>query len=269
MSPLTATQTIDATSVRSASPADDAASVLRFDGVSKFYLHNASRMLLRRSLLSWLTRSKTDNFYALSNVSFDLRPGLSLAVVGANGAGKSTLLRCATGITSPDAGQIRIRGTVAALMELGAGFHPDLTGGENVVLNASLLGLTRRQTYEQFDRIVEFSGLASYINEPLRTYSSGMVLRLAFSVAVRVDPDILVIDEILAVGDIDFQHKCIAEITRLKQSGKTLICVAHDLKLLRELCEQALWLEHGEVRMFGPSDLVLSSYENTPPPASL
>jgi ABC-type polysaccharide/polyol phosphate transport system ATPase subunit len=121
-------------------------------------------------------------------------------VVGANGAGKSTLLRCATGITSPDAGQIRIRGTVAALMELGAGFHPDLTGGENVVLNASLLGLTRRQTYEQFDRIVEFSGLASYINEPLRTYSSGMVLRLAFSVAVRVDPDILVIDEILAVG---------------------------------------------------------------------
>ncbi len=158
MSRLTATQTIDPASESPAAAAGDAASVLRFEEVSKSYQHNASRMLLRRSLLSWLTRSKADAFYALSNVSFDFRPGLSLAVVGANGAGKSTLLRCATGITSPDAGRIRIRGTVAALMELGAGFHPDLTGGENVVLNASLLGLTRKQTYEQFDRIVEFSG---------------------------------------------------------------------------------------------------------------
>jgi ABC-type polysaccharide/polyol phosphate transport system ATPase subunit len=269
MSRLTAIQSIDPTSESPVAAASDAGSVLRFEEVSKSYFHNASRMLLRRSLLSWLKRSNTDTFYALRNVSFDLRPGLSLAVVGANGAGKSTLLRCATGITSPDAGRIQIRGTVAALMELGAGFHPDLTGGENVVLNASLLGLTRKQTYEQFDRIVEFSGLANYINEPLRTYSSGMVLRLAFSVAVRVDPDILVIDEILAVGDIDFQHKCIAEISRLKQSGKTLICVAHDLKLLGTLCEQALWLEHGKLRMFGPSEQVLSTYENTPPPASL
>ncbi|HEV3112527.1 MAG TPA: hypothetical protein VGY99_18730 [Candidatus Binataceae bacterium] len=137
------------------------------------------------------------------------------------------------------------------------------------MLNASLLGLTRKQTNAQFDRIVEFSGLANFIDEPLRTYSSGMVLRLAFSVAVRVDPDILVIDEVLSVGDIEFQEKCAAEIARLKQSGKTLICVAHDMNLLRKLCELALWLEHGELRMFGPSAEVLEAYKAAPPPASL
>ena len=246
---------------------EDTGRVLRFEEVSKTYAHNAPRMLLRRGLMSWFKRSRTDVFYALRNVSFDLKAATSLAVVGANGAGKSTLLRCATGISVPEFGRIEVRGTIAALMELGAGFHPDLTGGENVVLNASLLGLTRKQTNEQFDSIVEFSGLANFIDEPLRTYSSGMVLRLAFSVAVRVDPNILVIDEILAVGDIDFQEKCIAEIMRLKQSGKTLIYVAHDMKLLRKLCEEALWLEHGEVRMFGPCAQVIDAYEAAPPPS--
>jgi lipopolysaccharide transport system ATP-binding protein len=245
------------------------APVLRFDKVSKTYAHGASRTLLRRGLMAWLTGTRSDVFYALRNVSFELSPATSLAVVGANGAGKSTLLRCATGISTPDAGRVQVRGTIAALMELGAGFHPDLTGAENVMLNASLLGLTRQQTYAQFDRIVEFSGLAKFIDEPLRTYSSGMVLRLAFSVAVRVDPDILVIDEVLAVGDTEFQEKCIAEIIGLKQSGKTLIFVAHQLALLRQLCEQALWLEHGELKMFGPSAEVIDAYEAAPPPASL
>jgi len=243
--------------------------VLRFTGVTKTYRHNASRMLLRRGLLSWFTRSGSDIFYALRDVSFELDANTSLAVVGANGAGKSTLLRCATGISKPDKGRVEVRGTIAALMELGAGFHPDLTGAENVLLNASLLGLTRRETLQQFDGIVEFSGLGNFIDEPLRTYSSGMVLRLAFSVAVRVDPDILVIDEILAVGDIDFQEKCIAEIMRLKQSGKTLIYVAHNLSSLRKLCDRALWLEHGKLRMFGPCAEVLDAYEAAPPPVTL
>jgi ABC-type polysaccharide/polyol phosphate transport system ATPase subunit len=243
-----------------------ATSVLRFEEVSKSYAHSASRMLLRGRLLSWFKRAPTSAFYALRNISFDLSHGTSLAVVGANGAGKSTLLRLATGITVPDAGRVWVRGPIAALMELGAGFHPDLTGAENVVLNASLLGLTRKQTYEQFDRIVEFSGLDKFIDEPLRTYSSGMVLRLAFSVAVRVDPDILVIDEVLSVGDLDFQSKCIAEINRFKRDGKTLVCVSHDPELLQELCEQALWLEHGEIKMFGPCGPVLDAYANSPPP---
>ncbi len=250
-----------------ADPAPSAGhAVLRFEAVSKTYAHNAARTLLRRGMLSWLTRSRTSVFYALREVSFELHAAASLAVVGANGAGKSTLLRCATGISAPDSGRVEVRGTIAALMELGAGFHPDLTGAENVMLNASLLGLTRRKTCEQFDRIVEFSGLADFIHEPLRTYSSGMVLRLAFSVAVRVDPDILVIDEMLSVGDIEFQEKCVGEIKRLKQGGKTLICVAHDLKLLRNLCDRALWLEHGRVRMFGPCSEVVDAYEAAPAP---
>ena len=250
-----------------AAPCPETQCVLRFDRVSKTYIHNASRMLLRRGLMAWFTRSKTDLFYALRDVSFDLNARTSLAVVGANGAGKSTLLRCATGISAPDQGRVEIRGTIAALMELGAGFHPDLTGAENVLLNASLLGLTRKETLEQFDKIVEFSGIGSFIDEPLRTYSSGMILRLAFSVAVRIDPDILVIDEVLAVGDIEFQEKCIAEIMRLKQSGKTLIYVAHDLTMLRKLCEQALWLERGQLRMFGPCAQVLDAYQAAPPPS--
>jgi ABC-type polysaccharide/polyol phosphate transport system ATPase subunit len=262
-------QKIDDPAISQSPPAAPAQCVLRFDGVTKTYPHNASRVLLRRGLLSWLKRSGTDVFHALRNVSFELNAATSLGVVGANGAGKSTLLRCATGISSPDAGRIEVHGTIAALMELGAGFHPDLTGAENVMLNASLLGLTRKQTYAQFDRIVEFSGLANFIDEPLRTYSSGMVLRLAFSVAVRVDPDILVIDEVLAVGDLEFQDKCVAEIARLKQSGKTLICVAHDMRLLRKLCEQALWLEHGELRMFGACAEVLDAYQAAPQPEEL
>ena len=195
-------------------------------------------------------------------MSFRVPSGVSLAVVGANGAGKSTLLRIATGITSPDCGRVKVQGTIAALMELGAGFHPDLTGRENVLLNAALLGLTRTETYEQFDSIVEFSGVADFIDEPLRTYSSGMMVRLAFSVAIRANPDILVIDEILSVGDQSFQRKCIDEIKRLKSSGKTLVCVSHATAVLRELCEQALWLEHGEAKMWGTTATVLECYES-------
>jgi ABC-type polysaccharide/polyol phosphate transport system ATPase subunit len=262
-------QAFDAPDAAQSIAGSAATPAVRFAGVSKSYRHGASRTLLRRSLLSWLKPHRSQSFYALRDVSFELAAGTSLAVVGANGAGKSTLLRCATGISMPEQGRVEVRGTIAALMELGAGFHPDLTGAENVLLNASLLGLTRKETYRQFDRIVEFSGLANFIDEPLRTYSSGMVLRLAFSVAVRVDPDILVIDEILAVGDIDFQLKCVAELTRLKESRKTLICVAHDMRMLNKLCERALWLEHGEIRMYGPAEEVLSTYEKAPPPASL
>src|SRR5208282_1846016 len=208
-------------------------SVISFEGVSKSYLRNASRTLLRHRFKSWLTGAPAEMFCALKDVTFALPRGVSLAVVGANGAGKSTLLRIATGIAAPNCGRVRVQGTIAALMELGAGFHPDLTGRENVLLNAALLGLTRRETYEQFDSIVEFSGIADFINEPLRTYSSGMMMRLAFSVAVRANPDILVIDEILSVGDQNFQRKCVDEIKRLKSSGKTLVCVSHATAVLR------------------------------------
>src|SRR5713226_5082141 len=235
-------------------------SVVEFRQVSKSYIRNASRTLLRRRLLNLFRRSRADWFHALDKVSFELNAGESLAVVGPNGAGKSTLLRLCAGISFPDQGAVSVNGTVAALLELGSGFHPDLTGAENVLLNASLLGLSRRKALEQFDSIVEFSGISEFIDEPLRTYSSGMVLRLAFSVAVRVDPAILIIDELLAVGDQNFQKKCIDEILRLKAMGKTLICVSHAPNTLRDLCERAIWLERGRIVKSGATDEVLRSY---------
>jgi lipopolysaccharide transport system ATP-binding protein len=240
--------------------------VLKFESVSKSYLRNAGRALLRHHLISLLKRAPLEKFCALDDVSFELRSGQSLAVVGFNGAGKSSLLRLATGISMPDNGKVEIHGSIAALMELGAGFHPDLTGAENLVLNASLLGLSRKKTYEEFDSIVDFAGIGEFIEEPLRTYSSGMMLRLAFAIAVRVNPDVLFIDEVLSVGDSQFQSKCIEEIKRLKHAGKTLVCVSHDIKVVRELCEVALWLEHGKMKMFGPAATVLDAYEDVARP---
>lgn len=235
--------------------------VMSFEGVSKNYHRSAGRALLRHRIISSLRGMPMETFRALDDITFDIRRGESLAVVGLNGAGKSTLLRLATGIAYPDSGHVTVNGTMAALMELGAGFHPDLTGAENLVLNASLLGLSRKRTYEEFDSIVEFSGIGEFISEPLRTYSSGMMLRLGFAVAVRVNPDILFIDEVLTVGDQQFQQKCTAEILRLKATGKTLVCVSHELRVLRELCEVALWLDHGKIKMFGAAEEVLNAYE--------
>ena len=235
--------------------------ILSFEDVSKSYHRSAGRALLRHRVVSFLKRRPLEMFHALDDVTFDIRHGESLAVVGVNGAGKSTLLRLATGIARPESGRVTVNGSIAALMELGAGFHPDLTGAENLVLNASLLGLSRKRTYEEFDSIVEFSGIGEFIEEPLRTYSSGMMLRLAFSIAVRVHPDILFIDEMLAVGDQQFQQKCVAEIRRLKDAGKTLVCVSHDTTVLRDLCEIGLWMEHGKIKMFGAIDTVLDAYE--------
>ncbi len=236
---------------------------IRFDHVSKSYSRQAHRGLLRQRLIGFLKRTPAPTFRALNQITFELRQGDSLAVVGPNGAGKSTLLRLALGITAPDSGSVGVEGTSAALIELGAGFHPDLTGAENVMLNASLLGLTRKEAIAQYDSIVSFSGIAEFMEEPLRTYSNGMIMRLAFSIAVRVNPDILFIDELLAVGDQDFQRKCIDEIQRLKSAGKTLVCVSHSMDVLHELCERALWMEHGEIKMFDSAATVLDQYERT------
>lgn len=234
--------------------------VLELDHVSKSYLRRGNRPLLRRRIASWFTGQNHETFTAVRDVSLTLEHGKSLALVGSNGAGKSTLLRLAAGLTLPDTGTVTMRGRVSALMELGAGFHPDLSGAENVFLNAALLGFGRAEAREQFEEIVEFSGIRNFINEPLRTYSSGMVLRLAFSIAVRVSPDVLIIDEILAVGDQEFHRKSADEIRRLKHSGTTLLCASHATELLRELCEEALWMDHGEVRGYGPADKILAEY---------
>jgi ABC-type polysaccharide/polyol phosphate transport system ATPase subunit len=182
-------------------------------------------------------------------------------VVGPNGAGKSTLLSLVAGLSWPDEGEISVEGRVAALLELGSGFHPDLTGEENLRVNAAILGFSRKQTVERFDQIVEFSGIGDFMDEPLRTYSSGMVLRLAFSVAIHADLDVLLIDEVLAVGDQSFQAKCIERIFELKRAGKILVFVSHVPQVLQQLCDRALWLESGHMVREGPVGGTLEAYQ--------
>jgi len=218
-------------------------------------------MLLRSHLKALLQRSQRQRFYALKDVSFRIAQGENVAIVGANGAGKSTLLGLALGLAEPDNGRVEISGRIAGLLELGAGFHGDLTGRENVFLNASLLGFSKRETEGIFDRVLEFSEIADFIDEPLRTFSAGMIMRLGFSVAVNVDPDFLLVDEVLAVGDQSFQMKCFDKINQLKQTGKSLLCVSHSSAVIRRLCERALWLDHGELIADGNADDVLKMYE--------
>ncbi|MGA2347733.1 MAG: ABC transporter ATP-binding protein [Candidatus Sulfotelmatobacter sp.] len=216
-------------------------------------------MLLRNHLTRFLTRQKDNPFFALKHVSFCVERGESLAVIGSNGAGKSTLLGLVAGISQPDEGTVTVDGQVTALLELGSGFHPSLTGRENVRLNAALLGLSRRQTAEAFERIVDFSGIREFIDEPLRTYSTGMMMRLAFSVAINRDPEVLLIDEILAVGDVAFQAKCIEKIHAFRNAGKTLLCVSHTT-MIGQLCDRAIWLDHGELMLSGAVADVMEAY---------
>jgi ABC-type polysaccharide/polyol phosphate transport system ATPase subunit len=235
--------------------------IVEFHGVTKIYYHGGGRMLLRNRVQEWVSGKRPESFAAVKNVSFELRHGESMAVVGSNGAGKSTLLSLVAGLSRPNAGSIVVNGRLAALLELGSGFHPDLTGTENVTLNASLLGLTRKRTAELFDQIVEFSGIGhDFIDEPLRTYSTGMVMRLAFSVAINMDPDVLLVDEVLAVGDAEFQQKCFQRIREFRQSGKSLLCVSHATGMVQELCDKAIWLDHGEMMMSGPIAEVMQAY---------
>jgi ABC-type polysaccharide/polyol phosphate transport system ATPase subunit len=231
-----------------------------FEGVSKYFHRHGGRLLLRDRVRHLIDREPRERFYALSDVSFAIAPGESLAVIGRNGAGKSTLLNLATQLCLPSDGVVRIEGRVAGLLELGAGFHPDLTGRENVRINAALLGLTRRQVNQRFDSIVEFAGVGDFIDEPLRTYSTGMGMRLAFAVAVNVDPDILIIDEVLGVGDQAFSAKCFERILQFRRAGKTLLCVSHDLESLVPLCDRALWLDRGRVARLGPLRQVMQAY---------
>lgn len=234
-------------------------SVIVFDHVSKKFSRHAGQMLLRNHLTRFVTRQKEHAFFALKNVSFSVERGESLAVIGSNGAGKSTLLGLVAGVSKPNEGMVTVNGQLAALLELGSGFHPSLTGRENVRLNAALLGLSRKQTAAAFDAIVDFSGIGDFIDEPLRTYSTGMVMRLAFSVAINRDPDILLIDEVLAVGDSAFQAKCFQKIHEFRNAGKTLLFVSHT-SMIQQLCDRAIWLDHGELILSGPVSDVLAAY---------
>src|SRR5437763_5820547 len=210
---------------------------------------------------------------ALRDVSFAVDAGEAFGIIGRNGSGKSTLLKIITGILKPTRGTVAVNGRIAALIELGAGFHPEITGRENIVINGIMLGLTRREIDQRFDSIVEFSGVGDFIDQPVKTYSSGMYVRLGFAVAVHVDPDVLLIDEVLAVGDEEFSAKCIAKIQGMKYRGVTLLFVTHQLDQVRNLCDRALWLDHGEVMAIGDPVRVVDDYlqqvaGHLPPPVT-
>lgn len=213
-------------------------------------------------LLEVLTRrSRHTTFTALENVSFDVACGETVGVIGQNGAGKSTLLKLLCGVTRPNSGSLRTAGTIASILELGTGFHPEFTGRDNAGLNAAILGLSSDEVKAALPAIIDFSELGSFIDQPVKTYSSGMYMRLAFSVAVNVNPDILVIDEALAVGDGHFQKKCMDRIREFQERGKTIVFCSHALYYVTSICSRTLWLDHGRVMRYGPSVEVVHDYE--------
>jgi ABC-type polysaccharide/polyol phosphate transport system ATPase subunit len=221
-------------------------------------LQTLKSALLGRSLAAGAGAGET--LVALDGVSFEVAPGEAFGIVGGNGSGKSTLLKLIAGILKPTAGEIETRGRVAALIELGAGFHPEISGRENVFINGAVLGLPKREVARRYDRIVEFSGLADFMEEPVKNFSSGMWVRLGFAVAIHTDPEILLVDEVLAVGDEAFAHRCLRRIEELLAQGRTVIFVSHSLALVEDLCSRALWLDRGRVRALGEPRRVVDAY---------
>lgn len=225
-----------------------------------FRLYHERNQYLKAAILRG-RRARYEEFWALKGISLEIPSGMTLGVIGSNGSGKSTLLKCLTGILVPERGEVHLHGRVSALLELGAGFHPELSGRENVFLNGAILGLTHREIMKRFDDIVEFAGLADFIDTPVKNYSSGMYVRLGFAVAANVEPEILLIDEVLAVGDESFQRKCAERIEEFRREGRTIVFVSHGLNLVEQLCETVAWIDHGELKLLGPAGDVISSYQ--------
>ena len=245
---------------REARPAIDVARV------SKIYRRYSQRKqfatlksaLLSRSLIKNLRPDET--FTALNDVNLTVPRGRTLGVIGRNGSGKSTLLKLVAGITKPSSGTVRVDGRISALIELGAGFHPEISGRENVFINGIMLGLTKREVTERFDEIVEFAEMTEFIDAPVKTYSSGMYMRLGFAVAIHVDPDVLLVDEVLAVGDEGFTHKCLDKFAEFKRRGKTILLVTHSLGLVERFCDEALWLDAGRIKGSGDPKRIVGAY---------
>ncbi|MCL6446977.1 MAG: ABC transporter ATP-binding protein [Armatimonadetes bacterium] len=225
----------------------------------KFYLYQDRAQTLKERIIFW-NRQKTEEFWALRDINLTVPKGATIGLIGRNGSGKSTLLKIISRILYPTAGEVRINGRVSTLLELGAGFHPDFTGRENIFLNASILGLSRKETERYLNEIIEFAELAEFIDHPVRNYSSGMYVRLGFSVAVHVDPDILLVDEVMAVGDLAFQKKCLEKINEFRRKGKTIIFVTHDMSLVQRICDYVAWLENGELKADGKAHEVVNKY---------
>ena len=234
-----------------------------FEDVSKrFVLRHERAYTVLESMISMVRpgRRSTEEFWALRAVNFEIPDGETFGIIGPNGAGKSTALKLMARILEPTSGQVVVRGRISPLLELGAGFHPELTGRENVYLNAALFGVSQAEAQDRYDQIVEFSELNDFIDVPLKHYSSGMYMRLGFAVAANIIPDILLVDEILAVGDEAFQRKCLRKIEEFRREGRTIVFVSHDLPTVSRICHRALWLDKGRVMALGPTDDLVDRY---------
>lgn len=233
----------------------------------KFRLYHERNQSLKSALMRRKVSAHED-FWALRNINFEVPQGSNFALIGSNGSGKSTLLKCLAKILWPDEGSIESQGRVASLLEVGSGFHPELSGRENIYLNGSILGMSRKEVERKFDAIVDFSEIGDFIDQPVKSYSSGMYVRLGFSVAIHVEPDVLVVDEILAVGDASFQEKSRAKFDELHEQGRTVILVSHSLEAVTAMCDHAAWIEKGELRLVGKVEDVAGAYSGSVFPLS-
>ena len=233
---------------------------VRVTDVSKrFRLYHERNQTLKSAILRGRT-SKHEDFWALKDISFDVTQGHTHGLIGSNGSGKSTLLKCLAKIYWPTSGSIEYRGRMASLLEVGSGFHLELSGRENIYLNGSILGMSRKDIDSKFDEIVDFSGVERFLDQPVKNYSSGMYVRLGFSIAINVDPDVLVVDEVLSVGDEEFQRKSFQKFRELKKQGKTIILVTHAMPVVRDLCDTATWLDRGALQQSGATNEVVDAY---------
>lgn len=233
------------------------------DHVSKSFRMYSERNQSLKSAVLRHKKSVHEDFWALKDVSFEVEHGQTFGLIGKNGSGKSTLLKCLAKILWPEQGAITARGKQASLLEVGSGFHPELSGRENVFLNGSILGMSRKEVTRKFDEIVSFSGVGHFIDQPVKNYSSGMYVRLGFSVAIAVTPDILVVDEVLSVGDATFQKRCRTKFAEMKAEGRTVILVSHSMATVRDMCDQVAWLDSGTLQTIGPASEVIDAYSAT------
>ena len=238
---------------------NDKTAIQVIDVTKTFKIYYDKASTLKEKLMFW-KRNESEVFTALKDINITIKRGETVGLVGVNGSGKSTLLKLMTKIIYPNKGKIITYGKLTSLLELGAGFHQDFTGRENIYFNAAIFGLTKQEIDKRLDAIIEFSELGEFIDNPVRTYSSGMYMRLAFAVAINVDADILLVDEVLAVGDQHFQDKCIAKMKELKEEGKTMVFVTHSLGTVKDFCNRAVWLSNGEIKMDGEPDGVIEEY---------
>lgn len=236
--------------------------IIKFHNVTKNFSKNNQKTFKEFLPALFMGEKTVDKFTALDNISFEINPGECVGIIGPNGSGKSTILKLIAGVMSPSSGTIHVHGKISPLIELGAGMHPELSGRENIYLNGAILGLKRKEIDKNFQSIVDFSEMSEFIDQPVKHYSSGMYMRLAFSIAIHVDPEILIVDEILAVGDTQFQAKCFAKMEEFKKRGVTIIFVSHALPQIQKFCTRAIYLNHHKIMADGNTQMVCKEYLN-------